>query len=309
MPKADQQAAYRRRRALVAGAPLIEGVYAMDDGRGLTAEARFRPAWDPFLRDHRFHGVPLLPAVIGLEAMAEAASILADGRRVVGFRDVRILNGLRFHSGRPQDVRIRAAVTGDEIACELRADFSDQQGRLIDPHRVYLVGTVDIADRPPALPPAPAREGPRDWSAMRYRDEREAREGGLVFHGPTLRCLQQVALDAEGAWGWILAPPLADLGEGRGPDWALPAAVLDACLVTCGVYANQQLKLRQLPAAFERLRIARLPRAGETCTVRVTLRGREERGTCFDFTLLGDDGAVILDAEGHRCTVLSTGSG
>jgi hypothetical protein len=118
-----------------------------------------------------------------------------------------------------------------------------------------------------------------------------------------------VALDAEGAWGRILAPPLADLGEGRGPDWALPAAVLDACLVTCGVYANQQLKLRQLPAAFERLRIARLPRAGETCTVRVTLRGREERGTCFDFTLLGDDGAVILDAEGHRCTVLSTGSG
>lgn len=142
---------------------------------------------------------------------------------------------------------------------------------------------------------------------MRYRDEQDARNGGLVFHGPTLRCLQQVSLHAEGAWGRILAPPPTDLGEGRGPDWVLPAAVLDACLVACGVFANQQLKVRQLPDAFERLRIGRLPRTGETCTVSVSLRGRQERNTCFDFTLVGDDGAVILDAEGHRCIILSAG--
>jgi acyl transferase domain-containing protein len=305
MPTPAQRADYRRRCALVAGAPLIEGLAALDEGRSLTAEARFHPVSDSFLRDHRFHGVPLLPAVIGLEAMGEAAAILAGARAVAGFRDVRILNGLRFHSGRPQDVRIRAAAANGGVACELRADFSDQQGRLIDPHRVYVAGTVDIADRPPALPPAPADAGPRDWSAMRYRDERDARNGGLVFHGPTLRCLQRVSVDAEGAWGRILAPPLTALAEGRGPDWILPAAVLDACLVACGVFASQQLKVRQLPHAFERLRIGRLPRTGETCTVHVRLRGRQERGTCFDFTLVGDDGTVILDAERHHCIILS----
>ncbi|HYB72701.1 MAG TPA: C45 family autoproteolytic acyltransferase/hydrolase [Candidatus Sulfotelmatobacter sp.] len=305
MPTPAQRAAHRRGRARAAGAPLIEGLAALDDGRGLTAEARFHPASDPFLRDHRFQGVPLLPAVIGLEAMGEAAAILAGPRAVVGLRDVRILNGLRFHSDRPQEVRIQAAVTGGGIACQLRADFSDQQGRLIDPHRVYLAGTVDIADRPPALPPAPATAGPRDWTAMRYRDEGEAREAGLVFHGPSLRCLQQVSLDAEGIWGRVLAPPPTDVGEWRGPGWILPAAALDACLVACGVFASQRLKVRQLPQAFERLRIGRPPHAGETCTVHVRLRGRQERSTCFDFTLVGDDGTVILDAEGHHCVILA----
>jgi hypothetical protein len=80
---------------------------------------------------------------------------------------------------------------------------------------------------------------------------------------------------------------------------------LDACLVACGVFAQKQLKVHQLPQAFDRLRIARLPRTAEVCTVRVNFRGRKDRNTRFDFTLVGDDGAVIVDAEGHQCITLS----
>ncbi len=304
IPTPSQQGAYRRRHSLVADAPLIDGVYALREGRGLMAEARFHPTTDSFLRDHLFHGVPLLPAVIGLEALAEAAAVLDGGRTVVGLRDVQITNGLRFHSGQPQDARIRATLTDRGVECQLCADFYGNHGKLIDPQRVYLKGVVDLADRPSAVPLPPWDPPPGDWSEMQYSDDRQGQDGRSVYHGPAFRCLTHVSLDPDGAWGRILAPSVTDVGGTRASHWSLPAVALDACLVACGVYSMKQLKIRQLPQGFDRLRIARLPRTGEMCTVRVKFRSRQEGGTCFDFTLCGDDGTAILDAEGHHGIIL-----
>ncbi len=305
MPAPAQGRAYSQRHSLVAGAPVIAGVYALDEGRSLIADVRFHPESDPFLRDHRFQDTPLLPAVIGLEALGEAAAILTPGRPVVGFRDVQILAGLRFRSGRPQDVRIAAAVTNGGVECKLWGDFYGHHGKLIDPQRVYLRGIVDVADRPGAIPPPPWDPPADGWSEVNYGDARQGWDGRAISYGPTLRCLTHVSLDSGGGWGRILAPPLTDLGGSRASRWWIPAAALDSCLVACAVFARKHLKVRQLPRAFDSLRIARLPRTGEACTVRVNFRGREDRSTCFDFTLGGDDGTVILDAKGHRCTILS----
>jgi hypothetical protein len=61
----------------------------------------------------------------------------------------------------------------------------------------------------------------------------------------------------------------------------------------------------QLPRAAERLRVGRLPRDGETCIVRLTMRDRQATHTDFDFALFGEDRTVILSAEGYRCIVVS----
>jgi NAD(P)-dependent dehydrogenase (short-subunit alcohol dehydrogenase family) len=305
MPTPAQGRAYNRRQTVMAGLPLIAGICALNEGRSLIADARFHPESDPFLRDHRFQGGPLLPAVIGLEALAEAATVLGNGKTVVGVRDVQIVNGLRFHPGRPQDARIYATITDRGVACQLCADFYGHHGKLIDPQRVYVKGLVELADCLTPLPLPPGDPAPADWVEMRYRDDAGGRESGSVYHGPTLRCLRLLSLNPDGGWGRILAPPVTDLGGARASRWLLPSAVLDACLVACGVFAQEQLKLRHLPRGFDSLRMARLPRTGEECTVRVIFRGREDRGTRFDFTLSGDDGTVILSVEGHHCTILS----
>jgi NAD(P)-dependent dehydrogenase (short-subunit alcohol dehydrogenase family) len=304
-PTPSQGEAYRRRQHLISEAPLLEGVYALREGRSLMAEARFDPAADPFLRDHLFHGQPLLPAVIGLEALAEAAAVLDCGRTVVGLRDVQIPNGLRFRSGQIQDVRIRATLGDRGVECQLSADFYGQHGKLIDPQRVYVTGIVDLADRPAPVPLPPWDPPPGEWSEMQHSDDPRGGEGSSVYHGRTFRCLRSVSLVPGGVWGRILAPAVSEVGGSRGSRWRLPAAVLDACLVACGVFARKQLEIRQLPRAFDRLRIHRLPRIGELCTVRANFRSRDDGTTCFDFTLGGDDGTVILDAEGHRCAILS----
>ena len=65
------------------GLPLIESVVRREDG-GVAACLRFDPAADPFLLQHRFRDKPFLPAVIGWEALAEAASAAGSGEQGAG---------------------------------------------------------------------------------------------------------------------------------------------------------------------------------------------------------------------------------
>ena len=64
----------------------------------------------------------------------------------------------------------------------------------------------------------------------------------------------------------------------------------------------------EVPYEFERLRIARLPKAGENCVVRVLFRGRDERHSRLDFTLFGDADEPLVQVDGYR-TVRVGGGG
>ena len=290
---------------MISKAPLIDGVYELHEGHSLVAEARFDPTRDRFLVEHRHQGVPILPAVVGIELLAEAASILSPGRTVVGLRNLDVINGFRFFSDRPQGARIRATVTDNGIRCELSADFYDRQGRLTDPDRVYLKGVVELADRPTTIV-LPQPGGPGNWNAMKYLDPHQAIQEGRVYLGPRLQCLREVAFERGGCWGRIVAPPLTELaGLRRGDGWIVPSAALDSCFQTAGAFMYKEYATLQLPRAAERLRLGRLPRDGETCIVRLMMRDRQATHTDFDFALFGEDGTVILSAEGYRCIVVS----
>jgi NAD(P)-dependent dehydrogenase (short-subunit alcohol dehydrogenase family) len=304
-PTPIQLQAYRQRSELISKAPLIDGVYELHEGHSLVAEARFDPTRDRFLVEHRHQGVPILPAVVGIELLAEAASILSPGRTVVGLRNLDVINGFRFFSDRPQGARIRATLVENGIQCELRADFYNREGRLTDPDRVYLKGLVELADGPTAITlPHPGEPG--NWKAMKYLDPHQAIQEGRIYLGPPLQCLRNVAFERGGCWGRIVAPPFTELaGVRRGDGWVVPSAVLDGCLQTAGAFMYKEYGTVQLPRAAERLRVGRLPRDGETCIVRLTMRDRQTTHTDFDFALFGEDGTVILSAEAYRCIVVS----
>jgi len=57
-------------------------------GVELIANAKLSLASDPYLQDHVFERTPLLPAVLGMEAMAQAAVAVADGAGAIVWRDV-----------------------------------------------------------------------------------------------------------------------------------------------------------------------------------------------------------------------------
>ncbi|MEJ2410610.1 MAG: SDR family NAD(P)-dependent oxidoreductase, partial [Novosphingobium sp.] len=57
----------------------LERVVVDYPGVEIVAECRLDPVSDPYLIEHALGDVPLFPAVLGLEAMVQAAAVLADG--------------------------------------------------------------------------------------------------------------------------------------------------------------------------------------------------------------------------------------
>ena len=75
------------------------------------------PAAQPFLHDHRIEGTPVLPGVMGMEAFAEAARLLAPGWEVAAIEDVEFLAPFKWYRDEPRrlEVHVRAVPDGDRL--------------------------------------------------------------------------------------------------------------------------------------------------------------------------------------------------
>ena len=305
MPELTQHQAHLRKEEVIAKFSIIDGLCELQDSQRLVAEANFDPTSDPFLTEHQFQGLPILPIVVAIETMAQAVSLLHLGKKVSGIRQFEIKNGLRFFTDRPQNIRASVVSKDKWDECEIYGDFRNREGKVIDPHRLYYRGMVELGDHPMETQKPPLLEKPQEWHNMQYIDENHAKEEGGLYHGPRLRCLEKIVLHSSGGWGQICAPKITEIGGKRADGWIIPAAALDACLVACGVFGKKVLKGYQLPQAFGLLRLGRLPREGEICTLYLKFKGKRDNTNSFDFTLFGDDGGVIFIAEDHRCVSVS----
>ena len=289
-------------RTGTAAAPLIDKWEPTTAGAGI-ARITFDPKNDPFLAQHRMKQKPFLPGVIGIESVAEAARCASQGRPVNELRDVRIINGLLFHSHTPMPARVAVTTNADGLGCRLLTELRDRQGRLIDADRVHVEATVPVTATIEPIEARPLDRPPLGWHPHTYL------ENGLMFHGPEFRCLKEMAFQYDGGWGKIVATPLAGLAGPRSAEgWMLSPAVLDACLVACGGFTFLQFGgVVEVPFAFDRLRWSRTPRPGETCVVRLFFRERTDRHSQFDFILYGENDEPLVQAIGYRTVRLGGG--
>jgi len=283
--------------------PLVDAILEHEPGRRLVTECLLDPVAEPFLVQHRFRNRPLLPFVISLEMLAEAAATLMPDREVGGLDDVEIVSGLKFVHDRPLPVRVRVGMDGDDVRAELVSDFVDRRDRVLKPDRLHVRGRVVFADRA-GSGCAPAHASPPSrWSPIEYPAAHEE----IIYHGPIFRRLTGARVIDGVGWMRIDADAIEPLA-GRRPaaGWILSPAVLDACLFGCGVHVwvDSQGAVA-LPKGVRRLRFVRPVRPGEQCVARVKrIDGTDDRAV-FDFVLQGEDGGVILSAEGFEVVVLA----
>jgi len=281
--------------------PLVDAVAEKNDD-SLTAEVHFDPTKDVFLQQHRFKGRPLLPVVVGIESLIEAALTLdGNSHKSVTVTNLEIQNGLRFLTDDPQTGRLRATAGAGGITSELTADFYNSKGRLLLADRPYLKGVVSFDEE------SPIRELPTtdaEWADVGYPDD-----DLVMYHGPIFRYLKDFTGKEETseAWARITAPEPGEVpGHRGGVGWTVPSAVLDGCFFACGlglwvVFGG----VVAIPQGIDRLRFFRMPRPGETCTLYLHYLGREGDISQFDFSVFGEDGGVLMDVDGYRNVVVA----
>ncbi len=247
---------------VLASTPGVESV----TGATLTAGA------DTYLPDHVVDGVPLLPAVLGLEAMAQAATALTgEAGTPLSLTDVRLERPVTVTDRR--DVRVAALVRDDgRVATALRCDDT---GYAVD-HFAAVIGRAAV---PPTGSPALAVEPgePPLPAAGLY--------GTLYFHGPAFQrvrgyhalsaygCVVSVRADTGASWFGMFLDPSLRLGDPGARDAVLHA--LQGCVPD----------RRVLPVAVDRITVWRLPSGVLT----VAARQRTEDGAEFRYDVLVTD--------------------
>ncbi len=246
------------------------------------------PVTDPFLSQHRVAGRPTLPLAVAIHWMTQFALPATS----TSLANVEAVAACKWADDRPSDLQV--VQNGRRI--ELRRDLCRSDGRVVDQARVHFCAEIlhdrvdqtsfDLSSTFERLP-------------VVYSDN----AAGAIYHGPALRCLRTLGLDAaaEVAEGRIITPsPIELLGDARSlAGHRISPAVLDASLYAAGCLIHAVTGHASLPRRIGRLDISRLPRPGEPLAVTVRRAG----GDRWEVVVAGINGELI-----HRLVDYEVGS-
>jgi NAD(P)-dependent dehydrogenase (short-subunit alcohol dehydrogenase family) len=181
--------------------------------RGIVVRTTLDPREQPFLDHHRIDGTPVLPGVMGMEAFAEAADLIAPaGYRVAAVEDVGFHAPVKFYRDEPRTLTVDALAHPDPHSDDLLVDCALTAERDLPGHDVpsvttHFTGTVrltraDLEDE--SIDPVVEPEGRELTRDEVYR---------LYFHGPAY----QVVGGAWAADGTSVARLCDDLPENHSP--------------------------------------------------------------------------------------------
>lgn len=206
--------------------PFIDTVTSHVKGQEVLARVELSLDRAPFLRDHTLGravsvtdpglcGLPIVPFTVGMEILAETASLLVPGARLMGMRDVQAHRWMALDTDRlGLEVAARRLSPQSEhaiYACIREAEPS--AGRSQTQAVPIIEGVMLFGERLPDAPaagPFPlAQERPSTWIADRLYE-------AVMFHGPLFRGVASITRTGDdGVEALLNVRPASDL---LGPD-------------------------------------------------------------------------------------------
>jgi hypothetical protein len=215
------------------------------------AIVKTHPEIDEYLNDHVLDGVPVLPAAIAMELMAEAAACHAEGLVVTGVSDLRVLQGITYprFEGRTLNVAVAATPAGEAPDSGIRAaaSITSVGDRQILHYRAEVTLQRAFEAAPPVEPlrlkkarplPVTIEDAYRQW----------------LFHGPRFEGITSViALGDNGIAGRLRSSSPARLLDGDSAgDWLIDPLIVDSALQLLILWARAQIDETPLPSRMRR---------------------------------------------------------
>jgi hypothetical protein len=203
-----------------------------------------------YLQHHCIDDIPVLPAAVALEIMAEAAQSLWSGWKVVEVRDCRLLKGVELKEPeRKLSVTINPPPYGSSDGFEVNATLHSvqQNGKPLIHYRSVL--------RLEQQPPSDFAQAPQ-WHAEKKLAVTKAYDDWL-FHGPCFQVIENIdGLSSVGARAQVLTTrpanwlPNTAAGDHQ---WLFDPAVVDAAAQMAILWARSFRDETPLPTRFGRV--------------------------------------------------------
>jgi hypothetical protein len=268
-------------------------VTAMGLYSGLIVDTTLDPREQPFLYDHQIGGTPVLPGVMGIEALVEAAGLLFPDRYVGAIEDVDFAVPFKFYRGEPRTVRARAffRLDGDDVVADCRLEGSRTLHGQSEPEvTTHFRARVRLVVRPPVA------DTHRD--IVRNPVQRPVAKEDIYkvfFHGPAYRVVENSWRDGEGLVGLYAG----DLPDNHAPAERRTVAEprwLELCFQTAGIMELAGTEKMGLPHHVGAVRILHpSDQARGRVVAAVT-----STGGAFDAAVVDESGEVMMTVEGYR---------
>jgi NAD(P)-dependent dehydrogenase (short-subunit alcohol dehydrogenase family) len=263
---------------------------------GLVVETELDPRAQPFLDHHRIDGIAVLPGVMGIEAMAEAARLPFPELHVASLEDVAFHAPFKFYRDDPRTLKVHVIfdADGEDIVADCRLSGERTLvGRDEPEHTLHFTGRVRMR---------PGR--PEDGRVQTIPGATDDMVGSAdiydtYFHGPAYQVL-------DGAWRSenVVAGLFAgDLPANHEPaDQPLLAAprLIELAFQTAGLVEIASTERMGLPRGFDRLELVR---AGEGEVESAAVARASGQGV-FDVDVADAGGQVVLSLKGYRTSAL-----
>jgi hypothetical protein len=259
---------------------------------GLAVEAELDPEVQPFLHDHKINGTPVLPGVMGIEALAEIATLLFPDRHLGAIEDVQFLVPFKFYRSQPRKVILRAdfSLEGQEIVARCRLLGSRTlHGQRSPEVTTHFSGRIRLVSEPPeplAGSVVPRNDGERVAADDIYR---------LFFHGPAYRVVENAWRKDDECVGLFASGLPANHDPKDRPTLVMPR-LIELCFQTAGIWELAAKSRMGLPYRIEEVRILQSADSGQELLSVV----RPGDDGSFDARVVDDKGNVYITVRGYR---------
>jgi hypothetical protein len=277
-----------RQRGVMIGEVTGMGLYS-----GLTIETTLDPTKQPFLYDHQINATPVLPGVMGIEAMAEAAKLLFPDRHIGAMENVSFLTPFKFYRNQPRTVTVHAVFTAekDDIIADCTLIGSrtlhGQAAPEITSHFSARVRLVSKESKPISGEIPDLNVKTKAGASDIYR---------IYFHGPAYQVIQ----DAWRSGDQIIAQFAKNLPENHDPS-NLPTVVsprlIELCFQTASLSGLALQSRLGLPFGIQEIQLHSLPEAKEETYFALTTVSSEG---VYDCKLADGKGSVYMILRGYK---------
>ncbi|MGB7980461.1 MAG: SDR family NAD(P)-dependent oxidoreductase, partial [Candidatus Nanopelagicales bacterium] len=276
--------------------PMVGEVVADSVHEGLVVRTTLDPKEQPFLDDHRGDRVTaLLPGVMGIEGMVEAARLLVPAWALASVEAVDFHAPLKFYRDEPRTIEIVALLhpDGPDLVAECRIEAERQLPGSDAPTRTtHFTGRVRLTESAPDSQheDPPARSGAEVSAEDVYR---------MYFHGPAYQVVESAWRDGDRS-ATQLAGDLPVNHTAEADTQAAPR-LIELCFQAAGLWEAGREGRLALPTHVTRVTV--LGSAGEAADGPLVAAAQATEDG-FDCVVTGPDGTVAVRLEGYRTVAL-----
>jgi acyl transferase domain-containing protein len=279
----------------------MTGSVRMSVHQGLVMQTLLSPKDQPFLDHHRIDGTAVLPGVMGMEAFAEAALLLAPDHKVLALEDVVFAAPLKFYRDEPRTLTVQVVVSpdGEGLVAHARLVAERKLTGQAQPQRtLHFSGTVRLSRKAAAAEQATPLAVPSGDAGPAVMNPQQVY--AFYFHGPAYQVVATAWREGDEA----AAALAADLPDNhRPPELPLATAprLAELCFQTAGLWQAGIDGVLALPARVDRVLWLRDP---ATAAGGLVATARQTGDSAFDCQVVDAKGRVIVRLEGYHTVAM-----